>query len=102
MNYFFLKKLDFCSFSASLYAFSSLLNLTYYKINNNIRGVSYKNAVEFLSKYKTSSAIISEMLAYMMNNDLDIDETAEWFLKEKQDIWKTWVPADKFELILST
>jgi len=63
---------------------------------------NHPEAVEFLSKYKTSSALVSEMLAYMMSNDVDIDETAEWFLKEKQDVWKDWVPADKFEQILST
>ena len=63
---------------------------------------NHPEAVEFLSKYKTSSSLISEMLAYMMDNDIDIDETAEWFLKEKQDIWKQWVPEDKFDLVLST
>lgn len=63
---------------------------------------NHPEAVEFLSKYKTSSALVSEMLAYMMNEDASIDETAEWFLKEKQDLWKDWVPADKFEEINAT
>ncbi|MGB3368054.1 MAG: glycine betaine ABC transporter substrate-binding protein [Acidaminobacteraceae bacterium] len=63
---------------------------------------NHPEVVEFLSKYKTSSALVSEMLAYMMNNDVDIDQTAEWFLKEKQDVWKDWLPADKFEQILTS
>lgn len=63
---------------------------------------NHPEAVEFLSKYKTNSALISETLAYMMDNGTDIQETAEWFLKEKQDVWKQWVPEEKFEEVLKT
>jgi glycine betaine/proline transport system substrate-binding protein len=50
--------------------------------------------VEFLKKYKTSSALTAETLAYMQDNDASIDEAAEWFLKEKEDIWTKWVSED--------
>jgi len=63
---------------------------------------NHPEVVEFLSKYKTNSALISETLAYMMNNETNIEETAIWFLKEKQDVWKQWVPEDKFKTVLST
>ncbi len=36
----------------------------------------------------------------MMNNETDIEETAQWFLKEKQDVWAQWLPEDKVEVIL--
>jgi len=47
--------------------------------------------VEFLKNYKTSSQITSEALAYMMENKVDIRETAKWFLKEKEELWTKWV-----------
>ncbi|BEP30047.1 ABC transporter substrate-binding protein [Helicovermis profundi] len=66
---------------------------------------TYENdpdVVEFLSKYKTNSLLISESLAYMMNNDADINETAKWFLEEKQDVWKQWVSEDIYKKVLAT
>lgn len=66
---------------------------------------SYDNhpeVAEFLSKYKTSSALVAEILAYMQNNEADIDETAQWFLKEKQDVWKPWVDEDVFNTVLAS
>jgi glycine betaine/proline transport system substrate-binding protein len=63
---------------------------------------NHPEAVEFLSKYKTSSALISETLAYMMDNETNIEETAKWFLKEKQDVWKQWVSEEDYNLVLST
>lgn len=59
----------------------------------------FPEVAEFLSKYKTSSAIISEFLVYMQENDAEIQETADWFLKEKQDIWKPWVTEDVFDAV---
>ena len=47
--------------------------------------------VEFLKKYKMKSDIISEALAYMTDEGVEADQAAIWFLREKQDIWTTWV-----------
>lgn len=66
---------------------------------------SYENhpeVAEFLSKYKTSSALVGEILAYMQTNETDIQETAEWFLKEKQDVWKSWVSEETFNTVLGS
>lgn len=66
---------------------------------------SYENhpeVAEFLSHYSTTSALIGEMLSYMQNEDASIDETAEWFLLEKQDLWKSWVPAEVFDKVLAS
>lgn len=52
------------------------------------------DVVEFLSNYETTSAIISEALAQMMDNELTIDESALWFLTNYEDLWTTWVPDD--------
>ena len=48
----------------------------------------------FLSHYHTSSALVSEMLAYMQDEGEKPAEAAKYFLKNKQDVWTKWVPAD--------
>ncbi len=50
--------------------------------------------VEFFTNYETTSALISDALAFMQENDADHDEAAAWFLREKEDVWTQWVPAD--------
>jgi glycine betaine/proline transport system substrate-binding protein len=50
--------------------------------------------VEFLKNYKTSSDLTAEALAYMQDNDATVEQAAEWFLKEKQDLWTQWVPEE--------
>lgn len=49
---------------------------------------------EFLGKYRTNSALVSEMLSYMQAQDKNAEETAVYFLKNKPDVWKKWVPND--------
>lgn len=56
---------------------------------------------EFFSNYSTSSAIINEALAYMQENEVEADETAKWFIVEKQDIWTAWVDADVAKKVLA-
>jgi glycine betaine/proline transport system substrate-binding protein len=55
---------------------------------------------EFFGNYHTTSAIISEALAYMQKNEVEADEAAKWFLLEKQDFWKTWVDDEVFNKVL--
>lgn len=50
--------------------------------------------VEFLKNYKTSSALTSEALAYMQENEVEARDAAEWFLNNKEDVWTEWVPED--------
>lgn len=63
-------------------------------------GVSNKFAEEndkvvgFLSKYKTSSALTSEALAYMQETDASYDEAAKWFLNEHHDLIDEWLEAE--------
>ncbi len=48
---------------------------------------------EFLSHYKTTSTITTELLVYMKKYDAKPNEAAIWFLKEYEEVWTTWVPS---------
>lgn len=49
------------------------------------------DVVSLLESYETSSEIVSKSLAYMQDNEASIEETAQWFLVEYEDLWKSWV-----------
>lgn len=57
--------------------------------------IDFKNSaptlIEFLTRYETSSAVVSEILAYMQANDKEPDDAALYFLRQKPEIWKRWV-----------
>lgn len=55
---------------------------------------NHPEIAEFLEKYKTTTEIANEALAYMQDNDASADEAAEFFLKEHEDVWTKWVPED--------
>ena len=48
--------------------------------------------VAFLRRYRTSSALISDVLAHQRLYGRTATETADWFLRERTDIWTVWVP----------
>lgn len=50
--------------------------------------------IKFLGKYHTTSALVSEALAYMQDNDGSTEKAARNFLKNHQDIWTKWVSDD--------
>ncbi len=50
--------------------------------------------VEFLKKYETTQAMANKFLAYMEEKKADKEAGALWFLKNYEDLWTTWVPAD--------
>ena len=50
--------------------------------------------VEMLKKYSTTVADNNEFLAKMDENDWDSTQAAEWFLKNKEDVWTKWVSID--------
>ena len=51
-------------------------------------------AATFLSKMSTSSAVVNAVLAYMVENDLDTEAAAIWWLDNNEDMWSTWVTDD--------
>lgn len=58
-----------------------------------------KDVTEFLSKYETSNALTEEALDYMNENEVEPDEAAQWWMKENEDIWTTWVSEEVAEKV---
>jgi glycine betaine/proline transport system substrate-binding protein len=50
--------------------------------------------VEFLKNYETTQAMANKFLAYMQDEKANTQAAAIWFLKNYQDLWSGWVPAD--------
>ena len=50
--------------------------------------------VEYLKKYETTQAMANKFLAFMQEKEADTDQAAMWFLKNYEDTWSSWVPAD--------
>lgn len=50
--------------------------------------------IKFLSKYSTSSALVSEALAYMQDNGGSAEKAAKNFLETHEDVWTNWVPEE--------
>lgn len=49
---------------------------------------------QFLSKYRTSSALTSEALAYMQDTGANYVDTAKWFLGEHPELLEQWLAPD--------
>ena len=47
--------------------------------------------VEMLKKYSTSVADNNEFLSKMDDNEWTTEETAKWFLQNKEEVWTKWV-----------
>lgn len=64
----------------------------------------YKKApeyCEFLNKYRTSSALTAEALSYIEDNNASLDEAAEWFLSQHDELITEWLPENKAKLVRS-
>lgn len=56
----------------------------------------------YFSKVGLSNDQISELLVYGDENQADAAQTAENFLRTKQDVWSAWVPAEVAEKVLAS
>ncbi len=54
---------------------------------------------EFLSNYRTSSALTAEALTYIMDNNASYEDAAKWFLTKNDALLDEWLPADKAQLV---
>jgi glycine betaine/proline transport system permease protein/glycine betaine/proline transport system substrate-binding protein len=54
---------------------------------------------DFLSNYKTSSALTAEGLTYIQDNDASYEEAAKWFLEQHDELVTEWLPEDKATLV---
>lgn len=62
----------------------------------------FPDAIEFLSKYKTTPEMTEEGVKYMLENDsadVSAPKTANWWLSENEDIWTEWVPEEVAEKV---
>ena len=57
------------------------------------------DVIEMLERLELTMDDVSEMLAYMLEEDVDADEAAIWFLRERTDLWHTWVPDEVIERV---
>lgn len=55
--------------------------------------------VEMLEQFSMNMDDVSEILAYMLEEDVDAEEGAEWFLHERTDLWHSWVPDEVIERV---
>jgi len=60
------------------------------------------NVADYFSKVGLTNAQISELLVYGDENQADAAQTAENFLRTKQDVWSKWVPADVAEKVVAS
>jgi glycine betaine/proline transport system substrate-binding protein len=80
---------------------------TAYPVSKVIIGANKKFTEEapaltkFLTAYTSTNDATSSALAYMRDQKASADEAAQDFLKNNQDAWATWVPADVAERIKS-
>lgn len=49
---------------------------------------------DFLSKVSIPLPVVDETLAHMEASGDEARDVAKWFLQNKPDVWKQWVPAD--------
>ena len=54
---------------------------------------------DYIAKRSWTQAEVSEVMAWMTDNQANGADGAKWFLKNKADIWTKWVPADVAEKI---
>lgn len=68
-------------------------------VSNAFKEGDNAEAIMFLSKYKTSSKLTSEALAYMQESGADYVETAKWFLSENSELLDEWLSPEDSEKI---
>ncbi|MBK5252932.1 MAG: ABC transporter substrate-binding protein [Peptostreptococcaceae bacterium] len=60
----------------------------------------FPEVAEFAKNYTTSSALTSEALAYMQENEVESEDAAIWFLKEHEKIWKPMVSDEAYDKVI--
>lgn len=56
----------------------------------------------FFSKVSVPFDVVNKTLAYMEESGGETSEVAQWFLKNQQDIWSKWVPAEVADRVKAT
>lgn len=58
--------------------------------------------MSFLKRYETNSKIVSDALRHMQDTGASVTETAQFFLKNNEALWTTWVPEDVAQRVKAT
>jgi len=61
---------------------------------NAERAQELPEVVEFLSKYQTTVADNNEFLYVLANEVESAEEAAQWFLRNKEEVWTPWVSTE--------
>lgn len=78
-----------CDFPAQ--KVQKVLNAEFAKNNEELR--------IFFDRYFTTLELNNEFLSKRLTDDLDLDETAIWFLKAHPEVWKQWIPEERPEVV---
>jgi glycine betaine/proline transport system substrate-binding protein len=57
------------------------------------------DVIEFLESFNLTMDDVSEILLYMADEDEEAEGGAQWFLRERTDLWHDWVPDEVIERV---
>jgi glycine betaine/proline transport system substrate-binding protein len=57
------------------------------------------DVVTFLENFRLTMEDVSEALAYMFEEDVEAEDAALWFLREREELWVDWVPEEVAERV---
>ena len=63
-------------------------------VSKDFAAAASDEMVEFLSAYGMDQLLVSELLAYMRDNDAEAIDAAKYFLENRADVWTAWVSDD--------
>ncbi len=55
--------------------------------------------IDFFRRYETTLGMNDQILARRSVDNLSLEETAIWFLKTYPDIWRSWIPEDRQDVL---
>lgn len=68
-------------------------------VSNAFKEEGHEEAIAFLSKYKTSSQLTSEALAYMQDTGSSYKDTAKWFISEHPELLDKWLEPEDAQIV---
>ena len=63
-------------------------------VSKDFAAAASDEMVEFLRAYGMDQLLVSELLAYMRDNEVEAIDAANYFLANRADIWTAWVSDD--------
>lgn len=69
------------------------------KVVNKEFAAGNPQVVKLLENYSTTLAMNNRMLSVKDENDLDTEETALWFLQHSPEVWRSWIPDDRDDVL---